>query len=141
MEHVIRYEGGYERNFGTLRSEGSQYEGDDGQRHLAQPWPTTGDGVRFSFMEQPGKRFVAVRVQFEGDDVVLKHPVRLDPARHLGGKRFSAQPVTIADGPAGTLFSDILESNREQAKELTAIRARVRRAITAAKRGGNGPER
>jgi hypothetical protein len=137
MQHIIRYEGGYERNFGTLRSQGSEYEGDDGNRHAAQPWPTSGDGVRFSFMEQPGKRFVAVRVQYEGDDVVLKHPVRLDPERHLGGKRFSAQPLTIADGPAGTLFSDILEANREQNKELTAIRKRVRRAIAGRTRDEN----
>jgi hypothetical protein len=129
MQHVIRYEGGYERNFGTLRSQGSEYEGDDGGRHIAQPWPKTMDGVRFSFMEQPGKRFVAVRVQYAGEDVVLKNPVRLDPERHLGGKRFSAQPVTLDDGPAGTLFGDILESNRDQYKELRAMRSRVRRAL------------
>jgi hypothetical protein len=129
MQHVIRYEGGYERNFGTLRSQGSEYEGEDGGRHVATPWPNAIDGVRFSFMEQPGKRFVAVRVQYAGDDVVLKNPVRLDPERHLGGKRFSAQPVTLDDGPAGTLFGDILESNREQHKELRAMRTRVRRAL------------
>jgi hypothetical protein len=129
MQHVIRYEGGYERNYGTLRSHGSEYEGDDGDRHSATPWPKAADGVCFSFMEQPGKRFVAVRVQYGDENVVLRHPVRLDPERHLGGKRFSAQPVTIDDGPAGALFGDILESNREQEKELRAIRARVRRAI------------
>ena len=128
MQHVIRYEGGYERNYGTLRSRGSEYEGDDGGRHNAKPWPKA-DGVRFSFMEQPGKRFVAVRVQYGDDDVVLAHPVRLDPERHLGGKRFSGEPVMLADGPAGALFGDILESNHEQEKELRAIRARVRRAI------------
>jgi hypothetical protein len=129
MQHTIRFVGGYERNFGTLRSEGSEYEGDDGKRHVAQPWPLTGDGVRFSFMEQPGKRFYAVRVQYEGKDVLLKRPVRIDPARHLGGKRFSAESITIGDAPAGALFGDILEANREQSKELTAIRARVRRVL------------
>ncbi len=129
MQHVIRYEGGYDRNFGTLRSRGSEYESEDGTRHVAQPWPKAVSGVRFSFMEQPGKRFVAVRVQYEDEDVVLRNPVRLDPERHLGGKRFSAQPVTLDDGPAGTLFGDILESNREQHKELRAMRARVRRAL------------
>jgi hypothetical protein len=129
MQHVIRYEGGYDRNFGTLRSRGSEYEGEDGDRHISAPWPKAVDGVRFSFMEQPGKKFVAVRVQYAGEDVVLKHPVRLDPERHLGGKRFSAQPVTLDDGPAGALFGDILESNREQYKELRAMRTRVRRAL------------
>lgn len=129
MRHVIRYEGGYERNFGTLRSQGSEYEGDDGDRHVAKPWPKSMDGVRFSFMEKPGKRFVAVRVQFAGEDVVLKNPVRLDPERHLGGKRFSAEPVALDDGPAGALFGDILESNRDQGRELKAIRTRVRRAL------------
>ena len=134
MRHVSRYEGGYERNFGTLRSHGTEYEGDDGDRHVAKPWPKAMDGVRFSFMEQPGKRFVAVRVQYAGEDVVLKNPVRLDPARHLGGKRFSAEPVALDDGPAGALFGDILESNRDQNKQRTAIRARVRQALES------GPE-
>jgi hypothetical protein len=129
MQHVIRYEGGYERNFGTLRSRGTEYEGDDGDKHVAQPWPKAVNGVRFSFMEQAGKRFVAVRVQYGSDDVVLRNPVRLDPERHLGGKRFSADPVTLDDGPAGALFGDILESNKEQHKELRAIRSRVRRAL------------
>ena len=129
MQHTIRYEGGYERNYGTLRSHGSEYEGEDGDRHSVIPWPKSSDGVRFSFMEQPGKRFVAVRVQYGDQDVVLRHPVRLDPERHLGGKRFSGKPVTIDDGPAGQLFGDILQSNREQEKELRAIRANVRKAI------------
>jgi hypothetical protein len=134
MQHVIRYEGGYDRNFGTLRSHGTEYEGDDGDRHVAKPWPKAIDGVRFSFMEQPGKKFVAVRVQYAGEDVVLKNPVRLDPARHLGGKRFSPEPLTLGDGPAGALFGDILESNRDQHKELRAIRARVRQVLDS------GPE-
>jgi hypothetical protein len=129
MQHAIRFEGGYERNFGTLRSQGSEYEGDDGNRHVATPWPKAADGVRFSFMEQTGKRFVAVRVQYEGEDVVLKHPVRLDPERHLGGRRFSSRPVTLDNGPAGALFGDIIESNRDQERELKAMRTRVRRAL------------
>jgi hypothetical protein len=129
MQHIIRYEGAYERNFGTLRSNRGEYEGEDGRRHASTPWPNTVDGVRFSFMEQPGKRFVAVRVQYDGEDVVLKNPVRIDPERHLGGKRFSAKPVMLENGPAGALFGDILDSNREQYKELKAIRARVRRAL------------
>jgi hypothetical protein len=37
--------------------------------------------------------------------------------------------VTIGDGPAGALFGDILEANKEQSKELREIRSRVRRAI------------
>ena len=130
MRHVIRYEGGFERNFGTMRSDVGQYEGSDGVRHVSAPWPAA-DGVRFSFMEKPGKRFVAVRVQYEGDDVVLRRPVPLDPERHLGGKRFSAKPVMIDDGPAGALFGDILESNREQRAELRAMRDRVRRALAS----------
>lgn len=130
MQHVIRYEGGYERNFGTMRSDIGQYEGSDGVRHVAAPWPQA-DGVRFSFMEKPGKRFVAVRVQYQEDEVILRRPVLLDPERHLGGKRFSATPLMIDDGPAGALFGDILEANREQRAELRAIRDRVRRALAS----------
>jgi hypothetical protein len=129
MQHVIRYEGGFERNFSTLRAGAADYEGDDGSRHPVEDWPAEADGLRFSFMEQQGKRFVAVRVGYGDEEVVLQHAVRLDPARHLGGRRFSAEPIVVGDAPAGALLGDIVAANPEQREELTALRERIRREM------------
>jgi hypothetical protein len=131
MRHVIRFEGGFERNFAALRAGDGEYEGDDGMRHRAAPWPAEADGVRFGFMEQQGKRFLAVRLQYGDEEVVLRHPVRLDPARHLGGRRFSARPIPLGHESAGALFADILDLNPEQRPELTALRERIRHAQRA----------
>jgi hypothetical protein len=133
MRHAIRFEGGYERNFPTLRPGASDYEGEDGGRHSIPPWPAGVAGLRFGFMEQPGKKFVAVRVRYEDDEIVLKNPVRLDPARHLGGKRFGPEPISLSDTPAGILLGDILDANPEQKAELNALRDKVRVAVKAAR--------
>ena len=129
MRHAIRFEGGFERNFPTLRAGAADYEGDEGSLHPVAPWPAGADGLRFGFMEQRGKRFVAVRVQYGDEEVVLRNPVRLDPARHLGGRRFSPEPIALGDEAAGALLGDILDGNPEQRAELTALRDRVRRAL------------
>ena len=129
MQHVLRFEGGFERNFATLRPGADDYESDDGVRQPVVPWPASADGLRFGFMEMRGKRFVAVRVGNGEHEVVLQHPVRLDPARHLGGRRFSAKPIPLSDDPAGALFGDILDLNAEQRPALTALRDWVRREL------------
>jgi hypothetical protein len=129
MQHAIRFEGGFERNFAALRAGTSDYESDDGSRRAVAPWPAAADGVRFGFMEQHGKRFLAVRVRYGDEDIVLRHPVRLDPTRHLGGRRFSATPTPLGDDAAGALFADIIDLNPEQRSELTVLRDRVRQAL------------
>jgi hypothetical protein len=130
MRHVIRFEGGFERNFRTLRAGAVEYEGEDGAHQRVVPWPADADGLRFGFMEQRGKRFLAVRVRYGDEEIVLRQPVRLDPSRHLGGRRFSATPIALGDEPAGALLTDIFDMNPEQRPELTALRERVRRVLT-----------
>ena len=71
-------------------------------------------------------------MRYGDEEVVLQHPVRLDPARHLGGRRFVARPIPISDDSAGALLGDILDCNPEQNAELTALRARVRRDLAPA---------
>jgi hypothetical protein len=129
MQHVLRFEGSFEQNFQTLRPGADGYLADDGTRQSALAWPAEADGLRFGFMEKEGKRFVAVRVGNADQEVVLEHPVRLDPSRHLGGRRFSAAPIPIGDEPAGALLGDILDANFDQRVELVALRDWVRRAI------------
>jgi hypothetical protein len=68
---------------------------------------------------------------------VLRHPVRLDPARHLGGQRFTAKPILLGDEPAGALLGDILDLNPEQRPELIALRDSVRRALAPAAPGSD----
>ena len=131
MQHVLRFEGGFERNFSTLRPGVDTFEAEDGRREPVAAWPVEADGLRFGFMEKQGKRFVAVRVGNGDGEVVLQHPVRLDPARHLGGRRFSARPIPLGDGPAGALLGDILDANADQRAELTPLRDWVRRALAA----------
>jgi hypothetical protein len=136
MQHVLRYEGSFERNFAGLRVGASEYEGDDGGRQSVAPWPAEADGVLFGFMEQRGKRFLAVRVRFGDEEIVLHHPVRLDPTRHLGGRRFSSRPIPLAEATAGALFGDIVDLNPELRAELTALRDRVRDSIASARGRG-----
>ena len=58
------------------------------------------------------------------DDVVLKHELLLDPARHMGfGKRFSPEPIILDDEMMATLLGDILAKNPEQRNELSKIRS------------------
>ena len=133
MLHAMRFEGGYERNFPKLRPDATEYEGEDGSTCRMAPWPETVTGLRYGFMEQPGKRFVVVRVCYGDEEVLLHRPVRIDPDRHLGGKRFSAEPITLDDRSAGELLGDILDANRDQQGELTALRDGIREALRAAK--------
>jgi hypothetical protein len=132
MRHSIRFEGSFERNFANLHPGSNDYEAEDGLRRVAAPWPAAADGVRFAFMEQLGKRFLAVRVQYGDDEIALRHPLRLDPNRHLGGRRFSANPIPLGDESAGALFADIMDVNPEQRSELSAMRGRIRDALSNA---------
>jgi hypothetical protein len=129
MRHVLRFEGSFEQNFPTLRPGTDGYLADDGTRQSALEWPAEADGLRFGFMEKQGKKFVAVRVGNGEQEVVLENPVRLDPARHLGGRRFSATPIPLGDEPASALLGDILDANVDQRPALTALRDWVRRSM------------
>ena len=126
MRHALRYEGGYERNFHSLTPGKTEYEGDDGETHKIIPWPAAADGLRYGFMEQKGKRFFVVRVCYGDSEILLKNPVRIDPDRHTGGHRFSAEPVPVDEEPSSHLLGDIITANPEQRAELSALRDHVR---------------
>jgi hypothetical protein len=134
MRHAIRYEGSYERNFNRANPDFDSYQGEDGETHTAQAWPDDVDGLRVGFMEQEGRKFFATTVGQAETEVRLQNPVRLDPDRHLGGKRFAAEPVKIGDQPAGVLLGDIIAANPEQRDELTVIRERIREMLKSTSR-------
>jgi hypothetical protein len=124
------YHGGFERNFGALQTGATTFVGTDGTEHPLGAWPATVDGIRIGYMEQPGKRFAAVRVMDGTTDIVLHHEMLLDGARHMGyGKRFSAEPTVIDDdGLARVVIEDIIRRNPDQRAELLPIRERLPKA-------------
>jgi hypothetical protein len=125
MLHALVYHGSYELNFDGLRPGSMSYVATDG---IARPLADVSrdvDGVVFDYMERSGKKFTAVRLRFEDHDVVLTHPIVLDPLRHMGNRRFSARPVVIQDEVASTLIDDIIAANSGQQTELALLLNRV----------------
>ena len=122
MHHGLMYQGGYESNFSDLKAGSNSFKGSDGTTRQLPDWPEQVDGVRFGYMEKPGKHFVAVRVQFEEKDVVLENPIAVDAARHMGyGKRFGPEPTVIPDETARVLMTDIMKKNLDQVQDLQPI--------------------
>ncbi len=125
MQHGLMYQGNFEDNYSSLRSGATSYRGTDGKEHQIPAWPASVNGVRVGYMEKTGKKFVAVRVQFEGHDIVLQNPLLLDSMRHLGNKRFSPEPTVINDELATNLLDDISEKNPEQRRDIALLVNRV----------------
>src|SRR3954463_11224406 len=108
MRHCLLYAGGFERNFPNLKPGSTTFEGTDGESHPLPDVPAD-TGVRVSYMEKPGKKFCAVRVQSGKNDIVLKNEVLLDPPTHLGhGKRFGPEPTVVEDEVMAALLADIM---------------------------------
>jgi hypothetical protein len=94
MRHGLIYHGGFERNFPTLKAGATSFSGTDGEQHQLPAVPAEINGVHVWYMEKAGKKFAAVRVQNDKNDVVLQHELLLDPARHMGhGNRFAPEPT------------------------------------------------
>lgn len=118
------YAGSFERNFPTLSTESTSFEGSDGKEHEIAPWPTTVDGLKFSYMEKAGKKFVVVRVADAMNDVVLQNELVLVPGEHFGfGVRLSSEPTLVEDNIAiMKLLEDIIKKNVDRSEELLSIR-------------------
>ncbi len=128
MRHALMYAGGFERNFPTLTPTTTTFEGSDGQLHPYAPWPSSVDGLRISYMEKAGKKFVVVRVADGKSDVVLRNEVVLVPGEHFGfGVRLSAEPTLVQDNIAMLkMLEDVIKKNAEVSEELLLIRARFK---------------
>jgi hypothetical protein len=120
------YHGGFEANFSRMKSGANTFLGSDGSERVIPEWPDEADGLRIGYMEKAGKRFVAVRVMDDLDDVMLGNELLIDPPSHMGyGRRFSPEPTVIEDDAAKQLLNDIIEKNPDQRAQLTAIRDRM----------------
>jgi hypothetical protein len=125
MLHGYRYNGAFERNYPALKPGATTYLSTRGQECSLVPWPGDVDGLRVGYMEKRGKKFFAVRLQFEDYDIVLDVPLALDLTRHMGNKRFSPRPVTIGDDLASCLLDDIIAANTRQNYDLARLINRV----------------
>ena len=128
MRHALMYVGGFERNFPKLTTASTSFEGTDGQTHTYSPWPASADGLRVSYMEKHGKKFVAVRVADGTSDVVLKNEMVMVPGEHFGfGTRLSGEPTLVEDdGTMLKMLEDIVKKNVDDSADLLKIRARFK---------------
>lgn len=130
------YVGGFERNFPKLSTSSTSFDGTDGQPHPYQPWPSSADGLRISYMEKHGKKFVVVRIADDKNDVVLKNELVLVPGEHFGfGTRLSAEPTLVEDDiTIMKLLEDAAKKNadhKDVSSELLNIRARFKEKVAS----------
>ncbi|HET9425646.1 MAG TPA: hypothetical protein VFO55_09765 [Gemmatimonadaceae bacterium] len=125
MRHALVYHGSYELNYDRLTPGKSAYMATDGTERKLSKVPASIDGLVVGYMERSGKKFSAVRLQFEDRDIILGNPVVLDPMRHMGNRRFSPRPVEIQDDVASVLLDDIVAQNPGQQNELALLLNRV----------------
>ena len=125
------YVGGFERNFKNLTTASTSFEGSDGQQHAYPAWPASANGLRISYMEKSGKKFVAVRVQDSESDIVLQNELVLVPGEHFGfGVHLSGEPTNVEDNVAiMKLLEDVIKKNMAQGDALMAIRMRFKAAV------------
>lgn len=126
------YVGSFERNFPNLTSASTSFEGSDGNQHPYPAWPSSANGLRISYMEKSGKKFVAVRVTDGTDDVVLQNELVMVPGEHFGfGVHLSGEPTSVEDNIAiMKLLEDIIKKNMGVSDDLMKIRARFKAAAT-----------
>lgn len=128
MRHALMYHGGFERNRPKLASGATSFIGSDEAEHPLPAWPPEVTGLRFGYMEKPGKRFVVVRIVDDKEDIVLDNEVLIDFVRHLGhGKRLGPEPTVIKDETAAVLLADVMARNPKQQMQLANFRARLRK--------------
>lgn len=130
------YVGGFERNFPKLSTSSTSFDGTDGQPHPYQPWPPSADGLRISYMEKHGKKFVVVRIADDKNDVVLKNELVLVPGEHFGfGTRLSGEPTLVEDDiTIMKLLEDAAKKNadhKDVSAELLNIRARFKEKVAS----------
>lgn len=124
MLHGVMRQGSYDANITSLAPGATTYT--DGTTRVPLPdWPPEIDGIRFGALERR-RRLLVCRVGFADLDVVLHHPLVLDPVRHLGGaSRQGAVAAVLDDAHAEVLLDDILAANPGQTNAVALVVNRV----------------
>jgi len=146
MRHALMYVGGFERNFPNLSTSTTSFTGTDGKEHAYQPWPSSADGLRLSYMEKHGKKFVVVRVGDDKSDVVLKNEMVMVPGEHFGfNTRLGSEPTLVTDDTAILkMLEDIAKKNaehKEVSDELLNIRARFKAKVAEGRAAAKAPRK
>ena len=146
MRHALMYVGGFERNFPNLSTSTTSFTGTDGKEHPYVPWPSSADGLRLSYMEKHGKKFVVVRVADGKSDVVLRNEMVMVSGEHFGfGTRLSAEPTLVEDDtPILRMLEDIAKKNAEHkdvSDELLNIRARFKAKVAERQAAAKAPRK
>jgi hypothetical protein len=115
------YNGAFELNYSGLQPNKSTYHSTEGEERPLPNWPEKIDGIRIAYMEKTGKKFYAVRVQYDDHDIVLENPVALDPLRHMNNQRFAPEPTVVSDDEASALLDDIIRDNPEKQPALAKM--------------------
>jgi hypothetical protein len=121
MRHAYMYNGAFELNYAGLKPKTSTYKSTDGGELPLPDWPPKIDGVRVGYMEKSGKKFFAVRIQYDDHDIVLENPVYIDPLRHMNNRRFSAGAVVVNDDEASALLDDVIRDNPDKQTALAKM--------------------
>src|SRR5207248_2081192 len=108
-------------NFPRLTKGAMEYLATDGTPRPLATRPVAVDGLVIGYMERSGKKFAAVRLQFEDRDIVLGNDLPLDPMRHMGGRRFTPRPIVLDDDHVSVLLDDVLAKNPKQQSELALL--------------------
>ncbi|HEY3595735.1 MAG TPA: hypothetical protein VGL13_17735, partial [Polyangiaceae bacterium] len=101
------------------------YKTTEGEDRPLPPWPGNIDGIRVGFMEKSGKKFYAVRVQYDSHDIVLENPVSIDPMRHTNNRRLTADPLSITDDEASQILDDVIRDNPDKQPQLALMITRI----------------
>ena len=133
MRHAYMYQGAFELNYTGLQPGRATYKSTEGDERPLPAWPKEADGLRVGYMERSGKKFYAVRVQYDDHDVVLENPVVIDPLRHMNNQRFSAEPTMVSDDGASALLDDIIRDNPEKQPQLAMMINRINQIRRAAR--------
>ena len=57
MRHGYMYNGGFEKNYSSLKVGTTTYQGSNGEVRPLPEWPAKVDGIRVGYMEKSGKKF------------------------------------------------------------------------------------
>ena len=136
MRHGYMYNGAYELNYKDLKPGATKYVSTEGSSRPLPDWPEKYNGVRIGYMEKAGKKFFAVRVQYDNHDVVLENPVAIDPMRHMNNRRFSSDPLPVTDDEASVLLDDIIRDNPDKQGDLAMMINQINQTRRDARKKG-----
>lgn len=133
MRHGYMYNGAFELNYNGLTPSKATYTSTEGEERPLPAWPDDVDGVRIGYMEKAGKKFYAVRIQYEGHDIILENPVAIDPLRHMNARRFSADPTLVTDDEASVMLDDVIRDNPDKQSALADMINQINQLRRAAR--------